>query len=245
MSRFGSEPRDRSRSTRERRLKLYPFCAHCEAVGIQRLTVIIDHKIPLAFGGADDDENCQGLCAMCEAIKTASEQASQQAVQNHPRWLEPSISPVFIVVGPPCGGKTTMVRDRSKRGDLIIDLDEIAVALQPGWDRRWNSDLLNRSIRVRNAMLGSLSRVAYPCVWFIVASPSEEERQWWCQKLGDLAVVNLCDPGVAIAFNRASHRDGRTDHVADWYARRSLPWAVDKLKKAPRVASDADGYPLA
>ena len=34
-----------------------------------------------------------------------------------------------VVTGPPCGGKSTHVREHAKPGDLIVDLDLIALAL--------------------------------------------------------------------------------------------------------------------
>ena len=34
-----------------------------------------------------------------------------------------------IVTGPPCGGKTTHIANHAHPGDIIIDLDRIALAL--------------------------------------------------------------------------------------------------------------------
>ena len=244
MSRFGKEPRDRSRSTRNRRLRLYPFCAMCEAQGIVRLTVIIDHKVPLAFGGPDTDENCQGLCAIHDAIKTAAEASSQRGAATHPDWLErPTKGEVVIVSGPPCGGKTTYVREHAKPADLIIDLDDIAEALSPEWERRWNKPLLEKAIRVRNAMLGSLvHRPAGSRSWFIVSAPTYAERQWWFEKIGHSHL--FIDPGSRVCAARALERDGRTDHVQRWYAEAPKPWSPPRPMRLPRVAFDADGYPV-
>lgn len=38
---------------------------------------------------------------------------------------------LFVVIGPPAAGKSTWVQDHAKPGDVIIDYDRIAVALQP------------------------------------------------------------------------------------------------------------------
>lgn len=244
MTRFGSDQRDRSRSTRLRRLKLYPFCAMCEAAGIQRLTAIIDHKTPLAFGGEDTDENCQGLCLVHEAIKTAAEDSSHRAASNHPDWLDRAKCQLWIIIGPPCGGKSTYVADMARDQDLIIDLDEIATTLSPDWERRWNAPLLDRSIRVRNAMLGRLAVLPKSALaWFIVSAPSKDERAWWRDKLGGQVIP--CVPPMAETLARAKRRDGRIDHVRRWYDDAARPWRPPSQRRLPKVAFDADGYPLA
>lgn len=232
----------KGQAMRRRRIKLHPFCAECAKAGVQRLTAIIDHVIPLAFGGLDVDENIQGLCDFHNAIKTAAEQASQGGVSNHPDWLERSAIPLSIVCGPPCGGKSSYVADQAAPGDLVIDLDAIALSLQPGWDRRWNKALLDQAIRVRNVMLGSLARKAEGRAWFIVSAPSPEERQWWINRLGGAVII--CDPGQAVAEARAKARDGRSDHVARWYRATRQGWVRSKRDRLPKAGADADGYPV-
>ena len=58
----GATKRDRSKKTRDRRLKLHPLCVDCLALGITKATEEIDHIIPLEQGGPDTDANTQGLC---------------------------------------------------------------------------------------------------------------------------------------------------------------------------------------
>lgn len=36
---------------------------------------------------------------------------------------------IYVVTGPPCVGKSTWVRQRATRGDLVVDLDRIALAI--------------------------------------------------------------------------------------------------------------------
>lgn len=36
---------------------------------------------------------------------------------------------LYVVTGPPCAGKSTWVRQRAKVGDIVVDLDRIALAL--------------------------------------------------------------------------------------------------------------------
>ena len=230
----------------KRRRAQHPTCAHCAARGIVKATSQIDHILALALGGEDVDENCQGLCDLCHAIKTAMEGASTGGAANHPDWLTPSTARLTIVSGPPCSGKSTEV-DRlsaSSRHGLLIDLDDIGERLRPGFNRRWDADLLNQAIRVRNALLGSLGRM-HPrsLAWFIVSCPTTAELQWWLAKLEPARSIRL-DPGKSVCLQRAARRGpGETAKVEAWYERARQPWHVERMKPK-RVAFDADGYPV-
>jgi len=58
---------------RRRWFALFPLCVTCEAAGRVVLAVELDHRVPLFKGGADDDDNRQGLCVECHAMKTAAD----------------------------------------------------------------------------------------------------------------------------------------------------------------------------
>ena len=243
----GHDRRKRGRAgqaDRARRLKLFPLCAHCEAEGIVRATDIIDHVIPLALGGLDVDENCQGLCNWHNAIKTALEDASAGGGASHPDWFTASASPAVIICGPPCGGKNRLADEIRKPGDVLVDLDAIAKTIDPGFDRTWTPDLLNKALRIRNAMLGEATRRPLPAggrLILIVSAPAPAERQWWASRLG--AAVMVRDPGEKVARERAIARDGRDDHVRAWYKRSRLPWSPKRPRLA-RQAFDEDGFPI-
>jgi 5-methylcytosine-specific restriction protein A len=49
------------------------LCEHCLAKGITRLATIVNHKLALAHGGADVDENTENLCDECDAVVTAEQ----------------------------------------------------------------------------------------------------------------------------------------------------------------------------
>jgi 5-methylcytosine-specific restriction protein A len=65
-------PRQRGRagmSSRDRVLSANPLCAHCKT----RAATEADHIVRLVDGGADTDENKQGLCYWCHKDKTQRE----------------------------------------------------------------------------------------------------------------------------------------------------------------------------
>jgi hypothetical protein len=229
---------------RQRRLAKEPLCRHCAAKGIIRPAESPDHIIPLSLGGSDTEDNIQCLCKDCHELKTASEDTAHEAAANHPMWLKPSAIPLKIICGPPCAGKTTYISERSSVGDIIIDIDAIAKTIDPGyaqWTGMLKGSLLDKSIRVRNAMLGALSRMHHGSAWFIVAAPTEQERAWWQGKLGGEVV--LLHPGVDECKRRAIAR-GTPSAVAGidkWQATSRQVW------KAPRSRIsevDVDGWPM-
>lgn len=67
---------------RKRRLARSKFlCEHCQAKGITRLATIVNHKIPLAHGGLDVDENTENLCDECDEIVTAEQFGRKRKVE--------------------------------------------------------------------------------------------------------------------------------------------------------------------
>lgn len=222
------------------------LCEMCLAEGITREATIVDHKLALALGGTDDDDNTQNLCDDHNAVKTAYESASSEAASFHPDWLTPSAVPLQIVCGPPCSGKTTYIRENAKQQDIVIDLDTIMMTLDPTY-RHWTNSLhealLHRAIRVRNALLGSLQRRRTGRAWFIVSAPTEAERKWWQGKLG--GEIILLHPGVAECKRRA---DGRgtplaKEGVERWERQSRAPW-MPKESRPKRPTIGADGWPV-
>lgn len=209
---------------RKRRLAAEPLCRLCKAKGIVRASEVIDHIIPLGQNGEDVDENCQGLCHECHDAKTASEGGANLFGAPHPEWLKPSRIPITIICGPPAAGKTTYARERAKPGDIVIDLDAISMEVDPTfrpWSGRSN-ELLNASLRKRNAMLGSLSKEVKGKAWFIVGAPTKGEREWWRVRLGGEVV--LLNPGYAECLSRSKARGTPTYGVDEWFKASGEVW---------------------
>lgn len=243
-------PRLRGRAAvaqRQRRLTLEPVCRHCSALGKTTIAEEVDHIVPLAFGGTDTDDNVQSLCIPCHAVKSAGEDTGKGGASNHPTWLSPSAVPLTIVCGPPCAGKTTYVRQHADANDLVIDLDEIVAGLRPShrhWSGTRDPDLLNRSIRVRNALLGSLARRAHGKAWFIVAAPTTFERDWWGSQLGGDVVV--LDPGREECKRRAlaQQTPAAVRGVDAWHLASRKSWKPPVKRQGIVKGNDANGWPL-
>jgi len=50
-----------------------PLCLECTSLGLVALATQRDHIVPLYEGGADDDNNTQGLCAKHHDAKSLAE----------------------------------------------------------------------------------------------------------------------------------------------------------------------------
>lgn len=235
----------RAVAQRLRRLKAEPLCRHCLDRGIVTPATVPDHIQPIALGGSDDDANIQCLCADCHADKSAMEAASQQAACNHPTWLRPSAIPLTIVTGPPASGKSTYVSEHAKPGDVVIDLDGIMTRLSPTY-RHWTGgldrSLFNRAIRVRNELLGSLSRRTHGRAYFIVSAPTDAERRWWHEKLGGELV--LLKPDLDECKRRAEQRGtpAAIKGVDTWEQASRTHWTPPK-PRPPKPTFNADGWP--
>lgn len=58
---------------RRRFLRNNPLCAPCLACGRTTPATEVDHRIPFAFGGTDEYNNYQPICAECHRRKSAYE----------------------------------------------------------------------------------------------------------------------------------------------------------------------------
>jgi 5-methylcytosine-specific restriction enzyme A len=56
-----------------------PLCRLCLAKGKQVASDVVDHVVPLAWGGQDDRGNKQGLCDPCHDAKSKAERAEDRA----------------------------------------------------------------------------------------------------------------------------------------------------------------------
>lgn len=75
--RTGPDKRLRGRAGQEQRARRLArtdgLCEHCLAEGRSTIATVVNHKLPLARGGDDIDENTENLCAHHDAKVTAEQ----------------------------------------------------------------------------------------------------------------------------------------------------------------------------
>lgn len=116
---------------------------------------------------------------------------------------------IVVVTGPPCGGKSTYIKDRAKSGDVIIDMDRIALALTTddtashsySSEVRWIA-MQARKAAVKEALFQFASRRG-PTAWIIHTDPTADERSQYRLRNAQIVEIN---PGKDVCLERLKSR---------------------------------------
>lgn len=128
-----------------------------------------------------------------------------------------------VVTGPPCGGKSTYIRERARADDVVIDLDRIALAFSP--EGAEHHDYPGHVRRIAQAARRvAVDEAVTIChgvdVWLIDTMPSLKAASRYAE-VG--AEVVCCDPGEAVVMARvADQRPEAIRQVALDYYRGTL-----------------------
>lgn len=117
-----------------------------------------------------------------------------------------------IVTGPPCGGKTTHVQTHAQPGDIIIDYDQLAVALgSPD-----HHDHPSATAYVTKAARAAAIRAAIGChrrgarVWIIDGDPSPHRHHQYAKAGAQVITIT--------AHHTELHRRADADRPDHWHA---------------------------
>lgn len=219
----------------------HPLCLFCETAGRVEEATVVDHIISIE-DRPDlrlDWSNLRPLCKPCHDRRTARDQAFGGRSSRWPDWLRPSAVPLTIVCGPPASGKSTLVRDRARSSDLILDLDLIASELSGQRPHSWGRDWLAPAMRERNELLGRLSRqpCTWPAAWLIVSEPKAERRQWWWSTLKPTEIIVL-ETSIDQCMARTRADAERSERRAVWDAAVTRWWSRYDRRPGDTVITD-------
>jgi hypothetical protein len=116
---------------------------------------------------------------------------------------------ITVVTGPPCGGKSTYVDEQAKDGDIVIDMDRIALALSPIGTKSFEYSQSVRTVAraARKAAVRSALGVAqgqrYLGIWIIHTDPSNDDRSVY--RYAGARFVEM-SPGKDVCFERLKNR---------------------------------------
>ena len=195
----------RWRTARLRHLARSPLCVRCLGVGRSTPATDVDHiraheNDPVLFW---DPTNWQSLCDSCHSKKTAT---TDKGFGNRKAW--PKRPRRWVVCGPPASGKSTWVRERIRKGDIVWDLDRVADALVgPGLLPR-PEYIVSLLIAIRQAVFTWLGRDVHASVYVIVTDKAAAEAA--AIELG-AELVELKVAEAELARRRSTRRADRTE----------------------------------
>lgn len=124
---------------------------------------------------------------------------------------------IQIVTGPPCGGKSTYVQERAQPGDIIVDMDVIALALTTPGTEPFTYTIRVRQVaeRARSAAVQEALSVAqgerYQNVYIIHTDPTPDQRAYY-RAMGGRIIE--CDPGKEVCLERMKLRPKENHDIA-------------------------------
>lgn len=136
---------------------------------------------------------------------------------------------MMLVVGPPGAGKSTLVRERMKYGDLVVDVDELfrALTLRPMWEHPPMA--INAVLTVRDYVIEN-----YEPAWVISTNARRDYREGMRERFGAEVVVMATPADVCLARIEADEREG------DWGERVARWWEEYEADERDEVVSYGD-----
>ncbi len=136
---------------------------------------------------------------------------------------------MIVVIGPPGSGKSTLVRERMKWGDLVVDVDELfrALTLRPMWEHPPMA--INVVLTVRDYLIES-----FEPAWVVSTNARADYREGMREKYGAEVVVLETPADVCLARIEADGREG------DWGERVTRWWGEYEADARDEVVSYGD-----
>lgn len=83
---------------------------------------------------------------------------------------------IYVILGPPCSGKSTYVREHKKEGDIVVDFDRLAEALGNDEKHAAPSPIKEVAFIARGAVIKEICKKDYEA-WIIHTKPTEFQRK--------------------------------------------------------------------
>ncbi|WP_285636856.1 HNH endonuclease [Actinoallomurus iriomotensis] len=168
-----------------------------------------DHVNPRAAGGRIDGQ-LRVLCRSCNS--------SRQAELDTP--VVPGLA-LTLVAGPPAAGKNAYVREHAAKGDLVIDYDAIAVALQlDGTGLYEHIDAHGPFVaEARDAVLDRLVLGNHDVrrAWVISTAAKRTVRDSYRRRYGARVVVVLAAEELCLRRAMAERPEQWRRYVREWF----------------------------
>lgn len=115
---------------------------------------------------------------------------------------------ITVVIGAPCSGKTTYVFENAKSGDVIIDMDRIALALTTDdiVDHDYSPEVRRVAMEARAGAVKGAFKIAMfsrANVWIVHTRPDAHAMRDY--RLVSARIVEL-NPGLEVCLKRLEQR---------------------------------------
>lgn len=127
--------------------------------------------------------------------------------------IEPFAIEVIFVCGAPCSGKTTFVKKHRSKGDLIVDVDALFVAL--GLGKAYDNDkrLSPFVMEARDAVIRRLCKSSEVSrAWVTSCAPTTAERELWRSRNAKVIQLQTTPEQCLEYLNNDTMRDDKERH---------------------------------
>ena len=222
---------------RLRKLRQHPLCEECQSHGRITAATDVDHILPKAAGGSDEDGNLQCLCHECHSRKSRRE---RDFGMTGPIDAERKTY-VTIICGPAGSGKTTAALKMMQPGDLIIDMDAIYSALSGMSLHEHPPGLLPFAASARDAVLARLRRQSdVQRAWIVTTEARADRRRELAERVGADAVYIYAVP-YAVCMQRIAADPLRHRSMAAWHTLVERWWLDYRPNEGEIVIEKGEG----
>lgn len=178
-----------------------------------------DHIIPYASHGKTTVANLRPACKHCNSSRSN-------------RVLSGYGASIHCIIGPPCSGKSTYVRQHQQPGDIVLDWDALALAMDSGFAKADYSPALASAVTA--AWQGAyyrLVRLVNPVsIWIIKSVPFTKAHpsmlSEWVQLGYDIHVCEGESPAVVLT-RLATRNEGAKRTAQLWWSLRLTQSIID------------------
>lgn len=145
---------------------------------------------------------------------------------------------IHVIVGAPCSGKSTYVREHAKSGDLIVDFDKIAEALGSAKSHEAEGIVKEAAFAARESVINIALRNKDADSWIIHTSPSDERMKMYEDAWADIVTLDT-DKETCLARARNDGRPQQSfDGIEEYFSEEKGGPNMDHLTKNFEVNAD-------
>ena len=186
-----------------------PYCQKCGRLIANHLDIIGHHKIELTPENVHDTMislNPDNVLLVCHGCHD----------EIHNRFGHHTTKGVYIVFGPPLSGKTSYVRQRMSRGDIMVDMDRLYAAVSglPDYDK---PDCLLSNVRgIHNLLIDNIKTRygKWNSAWIIGGYADRYKRERLADDLS--AEMVFCDVSKEVCLQRLEADEDRRFRKDEW-----------------------------